>query len=193
MSILEQAQKAQQDYENKTEQELPTPKTRLEILKENYETLKKTSEEKAEIISALILYLQELDIEEYRRGERKNYNLMKFIKNEFVILSAQKGCQTASLELNTQAAKALCGLAIITEDNTITYNLIPLNRKRFLVKFKINSEQMRNCDIYYYNETFNLNIPLNERNQESIPDDEQFQQDVLLPAWLTGEKTIKLN
>lgn len=166
-------------------------KTRLEQLKENLKNLSK--DEKAteeELLSATILLLQQKDFEEYQNGiKNKNYFLSNFMRKEFIIRSAEKGCTKATFKLNTQATKALIGLGFIVEDGAITFNLRPLDRNTYLVSCKINSSNMNNAQIHYYNSEYDLNIPLNEQ-KEIIPEDEQFEDDVF--AKCTKQNIIKL-
>lgn len=127
-----------------------------------------------EYMSAVILHLQQKDINEYKAGKQnKSYFLSRFIKNEMVVRSAKAGCTKAHFKLNAQAAKALLGLGFIIEDGSISFSIRPLDRKTYLITFKLYSENLTNNKIYFYNSQFDLNIPLNE-NKEVIPEEEQY-------------------
>lgn len=127
-----------------------------------------------EYMSAVILHLQQKDINEYKAGKQnKSYFLSRFIKNEMVVRSAKAGCTKAHFKLNVQAAKALLGLGFIIEDGSISFSIKPLDRKTYMVTFKLYSENLTNNQIYFYNSQFDLNIPLNE-NKEVIPEEEQY-------------------
>lgn len=127
-----------------------------------------------EYMSAVILHLQQKDINEYKAGKQnKSYFLSRFIKNEMVVRSAKAGCTKAHFKLNAQAAKALLGLGFIIEDGSISFSIKPLDRKTYMVTFKLYSENLTNNQIYFYNSQFDLNIPLNE-NKEVIPEEEQY-------------------
>lgn len=127
-----------------------------------------------EYMSAVILHLQQKDINEYKNGKQnKSYFLSRFIKNEMVVRSAKAGCTKAHFKLNVQAAKALLGLGFIIEDGSISFSIKPLDRKTYMITFKLYSENLTNNQIYFYNSQFDLNIPLNE-NKEVIPEEEQY-------------------
>lgn len=166
-------------------------KTRLEQLKENLKNLskdKKATEE--ELLSATILLLQQKDFEEYQNGiKNKNYFLSNFMKKEFVIRSAEKGCKKATFKINVQAAKALVGLGFMVEDNTINFTLRPLDRKTYLITCLVKSENMNNAQICFYNAEYGLNIPMNEQ-KEIIPEDEQYEDDIF--AKCTKQNILKL-
>lgn len=134
---------------------------------------KKAKDEEA-YMSAVILHLQQKDINEYKAGKQnKSYFLSRFIKNEMVVRSAKAGCTKAHFKLNVQAAKALLGLGFIIEDGSISFSIRPLDRKTYMITFKLYSENLTNNQIYFYNSQFDLNIPLNE-NKEVIPEEEQY-------------------
>lgn len=131
-----------------------------------------TTEE--EYMSAIICYLQQKDINEYKANKaNKSYFLSRFIKNEMVVRSAKAGCTKASFKLNVQATKALIGLGFLVEDNSIVFSIKPLDRKTYQVTFKLFSENMTNNQIYFYNSEYDLNIPLNE-NKEVVAEDEMY-------------------
>lgn len=166
-------------------------KTRLEQLKENILQLSK--DEKAteeDLLSATILLLQQKDFEEYQNGiKNKNYFLSNFMKKEFIIRSAEKGCKKATFKINVQAAKALVGLGFMVEDNTVNFTLRPLDRKTYLVTCLLKSENMNNAQICFYNTEYDLNIPMNEQ-KEVVPEDEQYEDDVF--SKYTKQNIIKL-
>ena len=166
-------------------------KTRLEQLKENILQLSKDEKATEENLqSATILLLQQKDFEEYQNGiKNKNYFLSNFMKKEFIIRSAEKGCKKATFKINVQAAKALVGLGFMVEDNTVNFTLRPLDRKTYLVSCLVKSENMNNAQICFYNAEYNLNIPMNEQ-KEVIPEDEQYEDDVF--AKYTKQNILKL-
>lgn len=131
-----------------------------------------TTEE--EYMSAIICYLQQKDINEYKANKaNKSYFLSRFIKNEMVVRSAKAGCTKAHFKLNTQATKALIGLGFLVEDGSVIFSIKPLDRKTYQVTFKLFSENLTNRQIYFYNSEYELNIPLNE-NKEVLPDEERY-------------------
>lgn len=166
-------------------------KTRIEQLKENLKNLSKDDKAtEEELLSATIILLQQKDFEEYQNGiKNKNYFLSNFMRKEFIIRSAEKGCSKATFKLNTQAAKALVGLGFIVEDGAVQFTLKPLDRNTYLVSCKINSSNMNNAQIHYYNNEYNLNIPPNEP-KEIIPEDEQYEDDIFVKC--TKQNIIKL-
>lgn len=156
-----------------TNEQLQAVPSRLEILETE---LKKAKEKKdlCEVLSTLVLIYQEKDYQEYRENkQKKSFYLSNFIKNEFIIRSATAGCKKASIKLNAQAVRAITGLGFLVEDGSLEFSFKPLDKKTYLVSFKINPDKMSNGTIYNYNEQFNLNIPLNER-KEVFPDEEQY-------------------
>lgn len=127
-------------------------------------------------MSALIMYLQQKDINEFKtteKGKKKNYYLARFLKDEMIVRSAKNGCKNSSFTLSTQAAKAVLGVSFLVEDGTISYYIKPLDRQTQQVIFKLNENNMSNAQIYYYNSEYSLNIPLHEE-KEILPDEEQI-------------------
>lgn len=126
------------------------------------------------ILSEEIIKLQNLDLQEYEEQvKNRGYHLSRFIKREMIVRSAQAGCAQTSFKVNAKAARALIGTAFITEDGSLSYFIKPLDRDTFVISFKMNSSKMTNAQIYWYNATYDLNIPLNEEI-ETCPDDEQI-------------------
>lgn len=186
MNIIEQAQNAQQTAEKE-----PQTKSRYQFLIEQFKKMQEDEKtEKYLIFSQYLLILQERDIEEYRLGLDKQYHLTNYMRKEMIIRSAQKGCTMQSLVLTTAAARAIIGLGFLIESKYIAFNLTPIDRERYLLKFKLKSEHMSNRDIYYYNNEFDLNIPLNEKNSEIKPDEYEWQQDINIPAWLNSNNEV---
>lgn len=157
-------------------------KTKLQLLKEKLDELQKNPEtQDYQLLSAKILMLQQQDFEEYQAGiKNKSYFLSSFFKKELIIRSAEKGCKKASFQLETAAAKAICGLAFIVEDNTVNFTLTPLDRSIYKITCILHSENMSNAQIYFYNTEYNLNIPLNEQ-KEIIPDEECYDNNFTQP------------
>lgn len=152
------------------QQETKQTKSRLENLLEAI----KNSKSEYEQISNLILYNQEKDYQEYKEGkEKKSFYLSNFIKDEFIIRSANAGCKKASIKLTPQAVRAIVGLGFLVEDHSLEFSFKPLDKTTYLVTFKINSENMSNGQIFHYNDTYNLEIPMNEA-KEIIPDEERY-------------------
>lgn len=163
------------ELEKALEQEVPTTITKTEQLQQQFNELRKkqgVSEE--DYLSALILLLQQKDYDEYVAGTPKSYYLSTFFKNELVIRSAKKGCTKTSFKISTQAAKAIIGLSFLTEDGSIQWSLKPLDKKTYLISFKLYSENMTNAQIHFFNSNFDLNIPPNEEI-EVCPDEEQYE------------------
>ena len=129
---------------------------------------------KLDVLSEKIIELQQKDIDEYQNEvKKKSYFLSRFIKTEMIIRSAQLGCSKATFKLNAKATRALMGLGFIVEDGTLSFTAKALDRNTFLISFKLYSDKLSNAQIYYYNATYDLNIPLNDEI-EIIPDDEQI-------------------
>lgn len=144
-------------------------------LANTYKEQMRTAQNEEEYMSAIIQYLQQKDINEYKADKaNKSYFLSRFIKNEIVVRSAKAGCTKINFKLNVQATKALIGLGFLIEDGSIAFSIKPLDRKTYMVTAKLYSENLTNAQIFYYNSEYELNIPLNE-NKEVIPDEEQYE------------------
>ena len=129
-----------------------------------------------EYMSALILYLQQKDINEFKstdKKKKKSYHLARFLKNEMIVRSAKNGCKNTSFNLSTQAAKAVLGVSFLIEDGSLSYYIKPLDRQTHQLIFKLNESNLSNAQIYYYNTEYNLNIPKHEE-KEIMPDEEQI-------------------
>lgn len=137
---------------------------------------KKEGATEEEYMSALILYLQQKDINEFKttdKNKKKSYHLARFLKNEMIVRSARNGCKNSSFNLSTQAAKAVLGVSFLTEDGSISYYIKPLDRHTHQLIFKLNESNLSNAQIYFYNSEYNLNIPEHEE-KEIMPDEEQI-------------------
>lgn len=191
-TALEQLeQTAQETTATTATPETEEKKSRLERLKENLIGLtekEKLTEE--ELLSATILLLQQKDYEEYKNGiKNKHYYLSNFMRREFIIRSAEKGCKKASLIVNAQAAKAIIGLGFLVENNTIQFSLRPIDRLAYVVTCIVKSENMSNAQICFYNAEYGLNIPMNEQ-KEIIPEEQQYEDDVF--SKYTKQNILKL-
>lgn len=186
-TALETAEKTALETAPETEEK----KSRLERLKENLIGLtEKEKPTEEELLSATILLLQQKDYEEYNNGiKNKHYYLSNFMRKEFIIRSAEKGCKKATFKINIQATKALVGLGFMVEDNTVNFTLRPLDRKTYLVTCLLKSENMNNAQICFYNTEYGLNIPLNEQ-KEIIPEEEQYEDDIFIKY--TKQNILKL-
>lgn len=137
---------------------------------------KKEGATEEEYISALILYLQQKDINEFKstdKKKKKSYHLARFIKDEMIVRSARNGCKNSSFNLSTQAAKAILGVSFLVEDGSISYYIKPLDRHTHQLIFKLNENNLSNAQIYFYNSEYNLNIPEHEE-KEIMPDEDQI-------------------
>ena len=137
---------------------------------------KKENATEEEYMSALILYLQQKDINEFKAADqkkKKSYYLARFLKNEMIVRSAKNGCKNTSFNLSTQAAKAILGVSFLIEDGSLSYYIKPLDRHTHQLIFKLNENNLSNAQIYYYNTEYNLNIPEHEE-KEIMPDEEQI-------------------
>lgn len=130
-----------------------------------------------EALSEMILKLQQKDLDEYANNiKKRSYFLSKFFKTELIVRSAEKGCTKTTFKINTQAAKAIIGLAFIVEDGAITFALTPLDRYTYQISCRLNSSKLNNAQIMYYNTTYNLNIPLNEK-KEVFEDEDRINKE----------------
>lgn len=157
--------------------ETETETTLKKFLDKETEKEKEKPKTEEEALSDMILNLQQKDLDEYANNiKKRSYFLSKFFKTELIVRSAEKGCTKTTFKINTQAAKAIIGLAFIVEDGAITYALTPLDRHTYQVSCRLNSSKLNNAQIMYYNTTYNLNIPLNEK-KEVFEDDEQINKE----------------
>ena len=157
------------------EAEAETETTLKKFLDKETEKEKPKTEEEA--LSDMILKLQQKDLDEYINDvKRRGFYLSKFFKTELIVRSAEKGCTKTTFKINSQAAKAIIGLAFIVEDGAITFALTPLDRHTYQVSCRLNSSKLNNTQIVYYNTTYNLNIPLNEK-KEVFEDEEQISKE----------------
>ena len=127
-----------------------------------------------EVMSLLILQAQQKDFEELNSGkQRRSYFLSNFIKNEMIVRCARNGGAKTYFKINRDAAKALIGLGFLVEDGSLNFSISPLDKETFKISFKMYSENMKNNVIMYYNNTYDLNIPLNSE-KEIYSDEEQY-------------------
>ena len=127
-----------------------------------------------EVMSLLILQAQQKDFEELNSGkQRRSYFLSNFIKNEMIVRCARNGGAKTYFKVNRDAAKALIGLGFLVEDGSLNFSINPLDKETFKISFKMYSENMKNNVIMYYNNTYDLNIPLNSE-KEVYSDEEQY-------------------
>lgn len=163
-------------FNKETETETETETTLKKFLDKEEEKKEKPKTEE-EALSEMILKLQQKDLDEYTNDvKRRGFYLSKFFKTELIVRSAEKGCTKTTFKINSQAAKAIIGLAFIVEDGAITFALTPLDRHTYQVSCRLNSSKLNNAQIMYYNTTYNLNIPLNEK-KEVFEDDEQVNRE----------------
>jgi hypothetical protein len=114
-----------------------------------------------------------LDREEFRSDvKQKHYYLSTFLKDEMIVKSAKAG-KAQQIQLHKYCLQSLTGLGFLVEDKSLAFNLTPLDREIWTLKFKLNSENMRNAQIYYYNNKYDLNIPMNDE-KKVVPDEETF-------------------
>lgn len=160
--------------------------SRLELLQQQFDSLKNSGAPAEELLSSYICLLQQKDFDEFEKGVKdKKYYLSNFFKNELICRCANGNKMTCEFKVNLQAVKALVGLAFLAEKGELRWNFKPLDRQTYLIKAKLYSEMMNNSSIRYYNSIFELNIPLNDET-EVLPDEEQYD------CSFSAQKTLRI-
>lgn len=158
----------------KKEKLLKDVKNKKEKTNEHNELVATILQYQDEVMSLLILQAQQKDFEELNSNkQRRSYFLSNFIKNEMIVRCARNGGAKTYFKVNRDAAKALIGLGFLVEDGSLNFSINPLDKETFKISFKMYSENMKNNVIMYYNNTYDLNIPLNPE-KEIYSDEEQY-------------------
>lgn len=135
--------------------------------------LAQQEQDKIKFYTVLIMLMSFKDRQEYTNNvAKKSYFLSTFIRDEFITKGAEDA-KTHSITIHRYALMALTGLGFLVEDKVFTYNLTPMDREFWQLKFKVDSSAMKNSQICYYNSKYELNIPQNEE-KETVPDEEQY-------------------
>lgn len=137
-------------------------------------------------LSDLIIQAYEQDLEEQEQKEKNMYT-SRLLKAEIITRCALSNCMQAKFKLNKQATLILCRYAYLVEKGNILIGITPLDRDTFLIKCKLNTSQMNNAELTYYNLQYDLNLPLNEQVESNEDDIERYD----LPQLQTN--IIKLN
>ena len=160
--------------QEKKEKLLKDLKNKKDKTNEHNELIASILQYQEEVMSLLILQAQQKDFEELNSGkQRRSYFLSNFIKNEMIVRCARNGGAKTYFKVNRDAAKALIGLGFLVEDGSLNFSINPLDKETFKISFKMYSENMKNNVIMYYNNTYDLNIPLNPE-KEIYSDEEQY-------------------